>query len=131
MPLLNEPTQIETGHVNPFASAPISFINDGGTVTVNGNMLSEAAASTSAFRSVTIEGNGVNITGDLNVGRVTARANAGNIVFNGATIWWANGLSSPPGHVNPSRHGVIQQGPDERVQQITHNLFQRIIASGD
>tara|TARA_B100000809_G_scaffold228409_1_gene241392 strand:- start:21 stop:185 length:165 start_codon:yes stop_codon:yes gene_type:complete len=20
----------------------------------------------------------------------------GNIVFNGATIWWANGLSSPP-----------------------------------
>ena len=52
----------------------------------------------------------------------------GNIVFNGATIWWANGLSSPPGHVNPSRHGVTQQGPDERVQQITHNLFQRIIS---
>ena len=23
----------------------------------------------------------------------------GNIVFNGATIWWANGLSSPPGLV--------------------------------
>lgn len=52
----------------------------------------------------------------------------GNIVFNGATIWWANGLSSPPGHVNPSRHGVAQQGPDKRVQQITHNLFQRVIA---
>ena len=52
----------------------------------------------------------------------------GNIVFNAATIWWANGLSSPPGHVNPSRHGVTQQGPDKRVQQITHNLFQRIIA---
>ena len=51
----------------------------------------------------------------------------GNIVFNCATIWWANGLSSPPGHVNPSRHGVTQQGPDERVQQITHNLFQRFI----
>ena len=44
-----------------------------------------------------------------------------------ATIWWANGLSSPPGHVNPSRHGVTQQGPDERVQQITRNLFQRMI----
>ncbi len=54
----------------------------------------------------------------------------GNIVFNGATIWWANGLSSPPGHVNPSRHGVTQQGPDKRVQQITHNLFQRFIAPG-
>ena len=51
-----------------------------------------------------------------------------NIVFNAATIWWANGLSSPPGHVNPSRHGVAQQGPDKRVQQITHNLFQRMIA---
>ena len=52
-----------------------------------------------------------------------------NIVFNAATIWWANGLSSPPGHANPSRHGVTQQGPDKRVQQITHNLFQRIIKS--
>lgn len=53
-----------------------------------------------------------------------------NVVFNAATIWWANGLSSPPGHANPSRHGVQQQGPDERVQQITHNLFQRFISSG-
>ena len=51
----------------------------------------------------------------------------GNIVFNAATIWWANGLSSPPGHKNPSRHGVTQQGPDKRVQQITHNLFKRMI----
>lgn len=50
-----------------------------------------------------------------------------NVVFNAATIWWANGLSSPPGHVNPSRHGVTQQGVDKRVQQITHNLFQRMI----
>lgn len=50
-----------------------------------------------------------------------------NVVFNAATIWWANGLSSPPGHVNPSRNGVTQQGPDERVQQITHNLFQRFL----
>jgi hypothetical protein len=49
-----------------------------------------------------------------------------NVVFNAATIWWANGLSSPPGHVNPSRHGVTQQGVDPRVQQITHNLFRRI-----
>ena len=52
-----------------------------------------------------------------------------NVVFNAATIWWANGPSSPPGHVNPSRHGVTQQGPDKRVQQITHNLMRRIIAN--
>ncbi len=54
----------------------------------------------------------------------------GNIVFNAATIWCANGLSSPPGHANPIRHGVTQQGVDKRVQQITHNLFQRMIAPG-
>ena len=51
----------------------------------------------------------------------------GNVVFNAATIWWANGLSSPPGHQNPTRFGITQQGPDERVQQITHNLFQKFI----
>tara|TARA_R110002072_G_scaffold68753_2_gene167052 strand:+ start:331 stop:1950 length:1620 start_codon:yes stop_codon:yes gene_type:complete len=51
----------------------------------------------------------------------------GNIVFNAATIWWANGLSSPPGHINPSRHGITQQGPDPRVQQITKNLLARMI----
>jgi hypothetical protein len=50
-----------------------------------------------------------------------------NVVFNAATIWWANGLSSPPGHLNPTRNGVTQQGPDERVQQMTHNLFRRFI----
>lgn len=64
------------------------------------------------------------------VGRYTATVYdgpQGNIVFNAATIWWANGISSPPGHVNPRRHGVAQQGPDERVQQITHNLFKRMI----
>jgi hypothetical protein len=65
------------------------------------------------------------------VGRYTATVYdgpKGNVVFNAATIWWANGLSSPPGHKNPSRHGVAQKGPDERVQQITHNLFQRMIS---
>ena len=52
----------------------------------------------------------------------------GNIIFNAATIWWANGLSSPPGHATPVRHGVTQQGVDERVQRITHNLFRRIVS---
>ena len=65
------------------------------------------------------------------VGRYTATVYdgpQGNIVFNAATIWWANGIASPPGHMNPRRHGVAQQGPDERVQQITRNLFQRMIS---
>ena len=69
---------------------------------------------------------------DKKMGRYTSTVYDGpkdNIVFNAATIWWANGLSSPPGHVNPIRHGVQQQGPDKRVQQITRNLFQRIIKS--
>jgi len=80
---------------------------------------------------------GMNIvaSGDATInGRVVGQYSAtlydgpkDNVVFNAATIWWANGLSSPPGHVNPSRHGVTQQGPDKRVQQITHNLFRRMI----
>lgn len=64
-------------------------------------------------------------------GRYTATLYDGpkdNVVFNAATIWWANGISSPPGHLNPRRHGVTQQGPDERVQQITRNLFERMIS---
>ena len=46
-----------------------------------------------------------------------------NIVFNAATIWWAQGLSSPPGHILPWSHYSRPHGPDPRVQQITQNLF--------
>ncbi|MEZ5403125.1 MAG: DUF6605 domain-containing protein [Bryobacteraceae bacterium] len=49
----------------------------------------------------------------------------GNFVFNAATIWWAQGLSSPPGHVLPWSHWVRPQGTDRRVQQITRNLVDR------
>ena len=73
------------------------------------------------------------LTNGKKVGRYAATlydGPQGNIVFNAATIWWANGLSSPPGHKNPTRHGVAQQGPDDRVQQITHNLFQRMVRVG-
>jgi hypothetical protein len=48
-----------------------------------------------------------------------------NFVFNAATIWWAEGLSSPPGHLLPSAHGAKPRGPDPRVQRITRNLFER------
>jgi hypothetical protein len=51
----------------------------------------------------------------------------GNFVFNASTIFWAQGLSDPPGHVLPWSHWTRPHGPDERVQQITHNLLRRAI----
>jgi hypothetical protein len=53
---------------------------------------------------------------------------SGNIVFNASTIWWAQGLSSPPGHILPWSHFIRPHGPDARVQRITSNLLQRAIA---
>ena len=52
----------------------------------------------------------------------------GNYVFNASTIFWAQGLSSPPGHVLPWSHWSRPHGPDARVQQITHNLLKRALA---
>ena len=51
----------------------------------------------------------------------------GNFVFNAATIFWAQGLSSPPGHTLPWTHWTRPHGPDKRVQRITHNLLKRAI----
>jgi len=51
----------------------------------------------------------------------------GNFVFNAATIFWAQGLSSPPGHTLPWSHWTRPHGPDERVQRITHNALRRAI----
>jgi len=48
-------------------------------------------------------------------------------VFNAATIFWAQGLSMPPGYTLPWSHGNRPHGPDSRVQQITHNLLRRAI----
>lgn len=53
----------------------------------------------------------------------------GNYVFNAATIFWAQGLSTPPGHVLPWSHWSRPHGPDARVQQITHNLLRRALGS--
>ena len=52
----------------------------------------------------------------------------GNFVFNAATIFWAQALSSPPGHMLPWSHWSRPQGPDARVQQITENLLRRALA---
>jgi hypothetical protein len=50
-----------------------------------------------------------------------------NFVFNAATIFWAQGLSMPPGHTLPWSHWSRPHGPDRRVQQMTHNLLRRAI----
>ena len=47
----------------------------------------------------------------------------GNTVFNAATIFWCQGLASPPGHWLPYVHNGRPHGPDRRVQQITKNLL--------
>ena len=53
---------------------------------------------------------------------------AGNFVFNASTIWWCQGLSSPPGHMLPWSHWSRPHGPDDRVQTMTHNLLRRALA---
>jgi len=51
----------------------------------------------------------------------------GNFVFNASTIFWCQGLSSPPGHMLPWSHWSRPHGPDLRVQRITQNLLNRAI----
>ena len=51
-----------------------------------------------------------------------------NFVFNAATIWWPQAMSSPPGHMLPWSHWSRPHGPDERVQRITKNLLDRALA---
>jgi hypothetical protein len=51
----------------------------------------------------------------------------GNFVFNASTIWWAQGMSKPPGHMPVWSHYSRQHGPDRRVQQITANLLKRAL----
>ncbi|HWA99188.1 MAG TPA: N,N-dimethylformamidase beta subunit family domain-containing protein, partial [Pirellulales bacterium] len=50
-----------------------------------------------------------------------------NVVFNASTIWWAQGLASPPGHMLPWSHGTRPHGPDARVQRITQNVLARAL----
>jgi len=54
----------------------------------------------------------------------------GNFVFNASTIFWSQGLSSPPGHTLPWSHWSRPHGPDDRVRRITRNLLRRAIARG-
>jgi hypothetical protein len=60
----------------------------------------------------------------------------GNFVFNAGTCWWSMLLSSPPGFKNPvcnlgsDGYRVIDFSKgDERVRQMTKNLFAKVIGS--
>ncbi|NLT71816.1 MAG: hypothetical protein GXX91_14155 [Verrucomicrobiaceae bacterium] len=50
-----------------------------------------------------------------------------NFVFNASTVFWNQGLDSPPGHMPPWSHFSRPHGPDARVQRITKNLLDRAI----
>jgi hypothetical protein len=50
-----------------------------------------------------------------------------NFVFNAATIYWSQGMSSPPGHMLPWSHASRPHGADQRVQRITANLLRRAL----
>jgi len=52
----------------------------------------------------------------------------GNVVFNAGTCWWNMVLSTPPGSIDPPKKDFSK--PDARVQQITHNVLQRMIDHG-
>jgi len=55
----------------------------------------------------------------------------GNFVFNAATIFWSQGLATPPGHILPWSHWSRPHGPDRRVQRITRNLLSQAIRRQD
>ena len=49
----------------------------------------------------------------------------GNVVFNAATCWWADGLSEPPGYVRPKAY-TEPRGVDARVRRMTANVLERM-----
>ena len=74
---------------------------------------------------------GTALQGGVNPQQWTATIYPGpkkNFVFNASTIWWAQGLASPPGHMLPWSHWSRPHGPDARVQRITTNLLERALA---
>lgn len=49
-----------------------------------------------------------------------------NFVFNAATIFWSQGLATPPGHMLPWSHWSRPHGPDPRVQRMMRNLIEAV-----
>ncbi len=77
-----------------------------------------------------IVGEGTVLSGGVKPGHWTSTIYPGpkqNFVFNASTIWWAQGLAAPPGHMLPWSHWSRPHGPDDRVQRMTHNLLRRAI----
>jgi hypothetical protein len=84
-----------------------------------------------AIPGLEIVGAGIAFQGGTNPQNWQATIYSGpknNFVFQASTIFWCQGLSHPPGHTLPWSHWSRPHGPDERVQQITHNLLRRAIA---
>jgi len=55
-------------------------------------------------------------------------AGKGNWVFCAGTIWWADALSSPPGHITARVNDVGGTfGPQPAAQRITANVLNRMI----
>jgi hypothetical protein len=74
---------------------------------------------------------GTALQGGVNPQRWTATiypGPKGNFVWNASTIFWCQGLASPPGHMLPWSHWSRPHGPDARVQRITRNLLDRSVS---
>ena len=55
-------------------------------------------------------------------------AGKGNWVFSAGTIWWADALSSPPGHITARVNEVAGTfGPQPAAQRMTANVLNRMI----
>ena len=52
----------------------------------------------------------------------------GNWVFNAGTIWWPEGLSSPPGHISARTQCGGSLGVNPLAQNVTANVLDRMIA---
>ncbi|MEK0447675.1 MAG: hypothetical protein RLZZ399_2996 [Verrucomicrobiota bacterium] len=48
----------------------------------------------------------------------------GNIVFNAATCWWADGVAAPPGYLHPPGG---PKGPHPQLQTMTRNVLDRML----
>jgi hypothetical protein len=69
--------------------------------------------------------NGAKLAGTYATTIYTARR--GNLVFNAGTCWWNVVLSTPPGFQSPPRKDF--QREDSRIQRITKNVLDRMIAT--
>lgn len=81
------------------------------------------------IKGLEVVAEGETINGADKRGRYTATVYPGpkgNVVFNAATIFWAQGLAAPPGHMPPISHYGRPHGPDERVRRITRNVLERM-----